>query len=789
MGSNTVDGRRWTVKGLLQVQVASGYASSNGLLWKFMLLLLFFSTDLTAQFPGSSRFPTGGRNPSNFGGGGSNRSSLKDTSRDTLSKEVYYYYADNAAKKELFRDSSFINFHLYDPIRQGEYEYTNLGFLGSAHQQLVFQPRFHKGFDAGFHHYDLYLTQPEKIKFYQLEKDHTDLSFSQTSQEKTAFSGDFSKPIGKQMGFTLRYRNIRNSGQYINQAARTNSFVPSMSYQSKNLKYRGYLSAIVNTVEQKENGGLSFAPATLNNVRKGLIAAGRPINTNSGESRYFERDLNYTHFYILEKLPKTEKFRPDTKGDSLRNLVVIDTVVSDTIKQKNVQDTLDSSGKLMNEKNLATPPLSSGSGPPPANKEPDPSKKFSPRKLPPTDKNQPSTAVQIKPEGRKYTLKHNLSLRRNTYKYTDEDTTAYQPIFRTDSRGVRNFIETNQIENTFSIRTFKLEKTKQSAFMRKKTANPTQKDLIELGLTHLFTKIQQEGAADSTVNNLFLFGNIQFTPSKRLTIDAYGHLGVGQQVGDYYAKGDFEWDTKKLGKLSFSLTQQLYSPSLVHRRFYVTSNSVWQNDFNKTFENSLSISYAIPKLKIDLTANYHLIDNHLYFDTNAQPQQLTSGLNILQLKAQNQLDFWRFHLQNTVYFQTATQDVIRFPQIYSIHRLYLDLKLFKVMESQFGGEIRVNTSWQPDSFSPLTGQFYLQDVFQRTALTESGLVAIETNSIPFYPWVDVFYNFRIQQFRFFLIVENVMHFLPVYRNFHYTTYPYPVADLQARFGFRWLFLD
>lgn len=711
--------------------------------WLLLGPMLLLSTQLMAQFPGSSRNQSGGFG--NSGNSGSSQSQ-RDPSRDTLSKEVFYYYADNAEEKTLFQDSSMLNFHLYDPVRQAKYEYLHLGNLGSAHRPIVFQPRFHKGFDAGFHNYDLYLTKPRDIKYYQSAKAYSDIYFSQTSQEKTAFSADFSKPIGQNAALGVRYRNIRNTGQYNNQAARTNSFSGTYSYKSKNQKYRSYFSFTTNTVEQKENGGVVVTDSVT--LRKGLVAIGRPVNTSTGESRYFERDINYTQFYLLQKTPKVKEVAP-TKEDSLRAMVTqpaIDSAVTQAPKK---------TGKTSpNEQKR--PPLAQRGGKRPA---------------PPIATQTPIAPVSPT-TGRKFILKHNLSLRRNTYKYVDESNLDYYGNFLLDDRGVRNFIETNQVENTFSIRTFKLAKAEQaSAFSRKKTANPTQKDLLEFGINHTFTKLKQD-PIDSTINNIFLFGDVQFTPSKRLKIKAYGHLGMLKQIGDYYLKGDFLWDTKKLGKIEFSLTNQLYTPSLLQRQFYVTSQRAWQNNFKKVFENSLSASYAIPKFKTDISVNYHLIDNYIYNDLAALPQQLSGSLNIFQLILNNQIDVGRFHLQNSVYLQkaTTTSDVIRFPEIYSIHRLYMDLKLFKVMKSHLGGAVRLNTPYQPDNFQPLTSQFFLQNT-----------------KVPFYPIVDIFFNFRIEQFRFFIIGENLLHFTTP--NFHYNTYPYPIPDLQVRFGFRWLFLD
>ncbi len=719
------------------------------------LFLLILSLPIFAQYPGSSRGSQGNNFGGNRGGarGSSGSSFAKDPSRDTLSKEVFIYYADDAEQKIKFQDSSMINFHIYDPVRQAEYEHVHLGNLGSAHRQIVYQPRFHKGFDAGYHNYDLYKTKPENIPYYSLEKVYSDIYFSQSSQEKTSFNANVGKPIGQRTNMGIYYKNLRNKGQYTHQDARANAFSATLNHQSKNQKYRSFLSVTTNTIQQKENGGGVLDDI---NFTKSLVAAGRTVNTESGVSRYFERDLNYTQFYLLQKTPQIKTPEP-TKEDSLRALVTaVNDTLPDSLKMRQQRMPQISLGDAQQKakgggKGRPMPPMGQRPGPPPATQ---------------------AASPQLPTTGRKFTLKHNLSIRKNTYKYADADTSAYLSEFIKDDRGVRSFMETNQIENTFSIRTFKLAKENEASVYGVETEeNIDQKDLIEAGATHIYTDLFQE-PYDSTIHNLFLFGKVQFTPSERLKINTYAHLGMLSHVGDYYVKGDFLWDTKKLGNIKLSLTNQFYKPSLIQQRFISTQNLVWENDFKKINETSLSASYAIPKLKIDLTANYHLIDNFIYNDTLARPQQFDGQLNILQLIAKNQIDVWRFHLQNTVYFQTTTNNnVIRFPEIYSIHRLYLDLKLFKVMESQLGGEIRLNTPYKVDNFQPLTAQFFQQE-------TEVGT----------YPVIDVFFNFRIQQFRFFIIGENLWDFNPNGK-FHYNTYTYPIPDFQLRFGFRWLFLD
>ncbi len=653
----------------------------------FITSLLLFSIELAAQYP-DSRTRNNRNNPANT------PQRQKVPSRDTLSKKVYYFYADNAEEKFLFEDSSLINFHIYDPVRQANYEYSHLGNLGSAHRPLVYQQRFHKGFDMGFHNYDLYWIRAADIKYYELEKAYSDIYFTQgTGQDEISFKAKFSKNFADRINFGLDYQNINNEGQYINQISRTNALSFNSWYRSSNHKYRAYLSFTMNTIEQKENGG---GLITDSNFTKDLIPIGRPVNTEKGESRYFQRDINFSHYY---------KFRRTGK------------------------DTL--------------------------NPQPKPS--------------------------RQYTLKHELILRRNTYKYFDDqkdrDGSYYGP-FLTDSRGIRNYIETNQFENSLSIRTFRLDRNRRAktneADQKLVSNNTFQKDLVELGLTHTFTDIYQE-PIDSTVNTVFLFGKIQFTPSEQLQLKTYAHLGVLGQTGDYYVKGDLLLGLKRIGEINLKLITQSYTPNLLSSRFYVTQRPIWNNNFKKVFETSLSASYYLPLLKLDIIGNYHLLNNFIYYDTNAFPQQASSALNMIQLILKNRLSLGKFHLQNMLYFQIAdehTKAVFRFPELYSVHRLYYTARIFKkAVDAQLGTDVRLNTPYYADNFQPVTAQFFLQN----------------QQKVAFHPVIDVFLNFRIQQFRFFFVLENVYDYISP--DISYMNYTYPRFDSQFRFGFRWLFLD
>ena len=129
-------------------------------------------------------------------------------------------------------------------------------------------------------------------------------------------------------------------------------------------------------------------------------------------------------------------------------------------------------------------------------------------------------------------------------------------------------------------------------------------------------------------------------------------------------------------------------------------------------------------------------------------------------------------MENTVYYQNTSQQYLRLPEWYSIHRLSFTSTLFKkTLEYQIGAQLRIHTPYLADGFQPLIGQFYLQNQATNTS----------------YPNMDAFLNIRIADFRFFINAQNIGDYFRT--DFYYPLYQYPLFDATIRFGFRWVFLD
>lgn len=169
------------------------------------------------------------------------------------------------------------------------------------------------------------------------------------------------------------------------------------------------------------------------------------------------------------------------------------------------------------------------------------------------------------------------------------------------------------------------------------------------------------------------------------------------------------------------------------------------------------------------------INNYLYFDQNALPQQFSKktianfGANITATKV-----FFK-HLGlslNYTYQQTSHEAYVRVPPQVTTAKLFYSGNLAKNnLQLQIGTQLQIYQSFYALAYMPATQVFYLQDRFK----TEP------------YPYLDIFLNARIRPVSFFLKVENV---LKGYAGPGYSLVPgYYQTDLAFRFGLTWMFFD
>jgi hypothetical protein len=292
-------------------------------------------------------------------------------------------------------------------------------------------------------------------------------------------------------------------------------------------------------------------------------------------------------------------------------------------------------------------------------------------------------------------------------------------------------------------------------------------------LSHSWIKLDDE-LRDTSLSNLFLDGRLEITPSDKFSLQGTGGIGLLSNFGEYQVRASMRWEIGKAGIFDLGLLAQRRPPSYLQHRLVVSQRLLWENDFEKPVETSLSASYSLPALGLRLGGKTHLVNNYIYFDQQGIVQQTTSPLQVAQLYGQLDLKLGRVHFDNTLALQNANRsDVFRLPTWFSKNSLYYAGHLFqKKLDLQVGVDFRINSEFRPDGYQPLHWQFVLQD-----SLTQA-----------IYPWADAFIAFKIERFRFFFRYENLFNAIDNTQVYYQTAY-YPQAFGTFRFGIAWRFLD
>jgi Putative porin len=375
-----------------------------------------------------------------------------------------------------------------------------------------------------------------------------------------------------------------------------------------------------------------------------------------------------------------------------------------------------------------------------------------------------SSGAIITKSSRTVRLTHTLNFGKQSYKFADLGVRKDSLIFANfeiDKRGLRQFMEYNRVENTFSLTTFKPK------------GNGERADFISAGLSHRFFKLNQEPFR-SKFNQLFVIGSAAFTPSNRFNFLVNGALGLLKSTGDYQLRGDLKLGLGKIGELSGGILSQRTTPAQIEKRLVVSFKEVWNNDFLKPIQNTVFAKYSLNKLGFAAEGRTHLVNNYIYFDQTGQSVQTTAPLQVAQLILHENMQWRALHFDNSVALQRFNRsNVLHIPTWFSRNSLYFQGKAFKkALTLESGVSININSEFKPDSYQPLDWRYNLQDTFSQKP----------------YPMLDVFAGFKVKNFRVFVRVENLSGFWDR-KTLYYTTNLYPSMFPAYRLGIRWRFMD
>ncbi len=376
----------------------------------------------------------------------------------------------------------------------------------------------------------------------------------------------------------------------------------------------------------------------------------------------------------------------------------------------------------------------------------------------------------------KLRLEHTVQVNNYTYSFSDalvdpyNDTNFYRPNYNFIAMPSKYLVQDkwNEIVNDFSVYQFPDEKNSQQ--------------FIKLGASLQNLK----GTFDaSTANYYNTWAHAEYrnkTRNQKWDVEANGELYfTGLNAGDYNAFISLKrYISKKVGYLQVGFQNVNRSPSFIFNSassFNISNVS----GFNKENYTRISGSLEQPRYKLRLLANYFLVANYSYFADYYHAKQSSSPFNLLQVSAEKEFQL-RKHLKwilEITLQQRAGNGPVNVPLLYTRSRIGYEGSLgFKKLLMATGFEIKYNTPYKADGYSPVLGQFYYQD----------------TNTVKLkLPTINLYLHLRIRSFTAYVRMEN-LNTARTKEGFGFTNnnlaiagYPYP--GMQFRVGIFWSFVN
>lgn len=233
-----------------------------------------------------------------------------------------------------------------------------------------------------------------------------------------------------------------------------------------------------------------------------------------------------------------------------------------------------------------------------------------------------------------------------------------------------------------------------------------------------------------------------------------------EPIKDYFVNAKVNFQT---ASPSFNL---LMNPS-VYRKF----NFFLDRPKNETI-TEIGGDVHLKWFRSLIFANYFRIDHYTYLDSNTQPQQSGSSLNISQIGGEATFSYGKFHLNPRVLFQSAltNKELYPMPNFVGRFNFFYQTKAFKeVAEIQTGIKIYYFTKFASREFSPILNEFILP--------------GSNSYSIGGEPIGDVYFNLKVKRMFFFIEAQHLN--TTFMQNKSFTAPNYPLYDFRFNLGIVW----
>ncbi len=635
--------------------------------------------------------------------------------KDTIVfKMKVFRLVDNLARENVVKVDTTINdFQIYHPELKQSITVQSLGNLGCAYQSHDYFSRVETGdgfiFLQNYYDYGIWANQ---FKFYDVTKPYTLLEYGQWFNNRpngeTWLNVFHTQNINKNLNFGFFYNSIASQGQYLNQEAKVRNLGLFSRYN--NDRYDYWLSLGTNKFDIEENGGLP-QPSDIENPD--LKPENLAVWMDGASNEIKNLSAVFSHQYKL---------------GSWKEVQEKDEVFEQFIPRVAIQHIFE----VSSSKRVFT--------------EIDPNPYF----------NYTGSLGDVYYYGEGHVPYINGVVG------TEESpaTRDQSGMNRVSNRFYLKFVEAPDRKYTFGKNAFIGNDIVKVNFPRQALA---QGDSV-LGMTQ-----------KDDYSNTFIGGTIYRTEGKFWNWSGTGKYYIqGRNFSDFELSATIDKpiiiakDTT-LFKIYGEMANRTPNYFLDH---YYSNHYKWENSFDRIYNLTLGASFDSPGLRLKAGANYRIVNNYVFMNEQILPEQASSEFSVFQAYIQKDFKAGGMNFKNKVQLQeTTTERYLQVPQLVIYNSSFYEGVLSKVLFYQLGFDVRYETKYYADYYSPATGMFYLQ----------------KNEKIGNYPWIDAFLNLRIKRTRFYVKYSNMATLFM--EGGYFTTPYYPAQIATASFGLSWSFYD
>lgn len=244
-------------------------------------------------------------------------------------------------------------------------------------------------------------------------------------------------------------------------------------------------------------------------------------------------------------------------------------------------------------------------------------------------------------------------------------------------------------------------------------------------------------------NFLWVGGQLTKQRGSILTYGATAQFGiVGSVAGDIDVSGHLSTHIPLLGDTVSIVGEGFFrnTEASFLLKNYISNHFAWKNDFGKIRRFRVGGRIEIPRFGTTLSAGVENLQNYVYFNTLALPEQEGGSVQVFSASLSQNFRLGILHWNNRLTYQTSSNEsVLPLPKLAVYSDLFLSFTVSKVLKINLGVDCNYYTNYYAPAYQPSTMSFYNQ--------TEKKLGN--------YPFMNAYADMKLSKTRFFVMYSHL----------------------------------